>query len=212
MKLALALCAILSLPIMVFSAEYNLGELAKSEKVEIFNRSLDQTKAVTPEVVYLNAAANDGLAWITDSEFSEGTIELEIKGTNLRGKSFVGCAFHGNDNQSFDAVYFRPFNFQAKNSDKSIQYISMPNFNWKKLRDLFPGKFEGPIEPKPEPEDWVKLKLVIKEKNVTAYVNGSDDPALQVALLQNRLKGKVGLWVGNNSDGWFRNLKIIPSP
>ena len=23
-----------------------------------------------------------------------------------------------------------------------------------------------------------------------------------------RLKGRVGLWVGNNSEGWFRNLTI----
>jgi hypothetical protein len=40
-------------------------------------------------------------------------------------------------------------------------------------------------------------------------VNGSEVPALTVELLNDRLKGKVGLWVGNGSDGWFRNLRII---
>ena len=32
-----------------------------------------------------------------------------------------------------------------------------------------------------------------------------------VELLNDRLKGKVGLWVGNGSDGWFKNLKVIPT-
>ena len=43
-----------------------------------------------------------------------------------------------------------------------------------------------------------------------SFVNGADAPALTVELLNDRLKGKVGLWVGNGSDGWFRNLKVIP--
>jgi hypothetical protein len=42
-------------------------------------------------------------------------------------------------------------------------------------------------------------------------MNGSEVAALKVELLNDRLKGKVGLWVGNGSDGWFRNLKVIPA-
>ena len=57
----------------------------------------------------------------------------------------------------------------------------------------------------------MKLKLAIKGKSVSAFVNGSDVPALTVELLNDRLKGKVGLWVGNGSDGSFRDLKIIPA-
>jgi hypothetical protein len=57
----------------------------------------------------------------------------------------------------------------------------------------------------------VKLKLVLEGKRVSAFVNGSDKPALTVELLINRFKGKVGLWVGNGSDGWFKNLKITPA-
>jgi hypothetical protein len=46
---------------------------------------------------------------------------------------------------------------------------------------------------------------------VAAFVNDSEVPALTVEVLNDRLKGKLGLWVGNGSDGWFRNLKIIPA-
>ncbi len=57
----------------------------------------------------------------------------------------------------------------------------------------------------------MKLKLVIEGKNVSAFVNGAEKPALSIELLDDRHKGKLGLWVGNGSDGWFRDLKITPS-
>ena len=54
----------------------------------------------------------------------------------------------------------------------------------------------------------MKLKLVIEGKQVSAFVNETDKPMLRAEFLNNRPKGKLGLWVGNGSDGWFRNLKI----
>ena len=177
----------------------------------MFNRMIERTKTGPPESVFINAASGDGLAWINDLEFSEGTIELEIKGKDQSGQSFVGIAFHGVDNKTFDVVYLRPFNFQAaERSSHSIQYISMPGHDWSELRGSHAGKYESAIKPAPAPESWVSLKLVVEKKTVSAFVNGSDKPALTVELLNDRLKGKVGLWVGNGSDGWFRKLKITP--
>ncbi len=210
---SLLFAAAVLMPTLASAADYNLGELAKANKIEVFKRKIDQTKSGSSEAVFLNAAPNDGLAWITGVELSEGTIELEIKGKNEQGRSFVGIAFHGQDDRVFDAVYLRPFNFQATEPERrshAIQYISIPEHDWSELRKSHPGKYEFAITPAPEPESWVKLKLVIKGKKVTAFVNGSDKPALTVELLNERLKGKVGLWVGNGSDGWFRNLKVIP--
>src|SRR5438067_8267512 len=203
----------LLMPTLASAADHNLGELAKANKIEVFNRTLDQTKADSPQAVFLNAAPDDGLAWITGAEFSEGTIELEIKGKNQQGRSFVGIAFHGQDNRVFDAVYLRPFNFQAAEQERrshSIQYISMPGHDWSELRKSHPGKYEFAITPALDPHSCVKLKLLVKGKNVAAFVNGSDVPALTVELLNDRLKGKLGLWAGNGSDGCFRNVKVIP--
>jgi hypothetical protein len=197
------------------AADYDLGELAKANKIEVFNRTLDPMKADLRQEVFLNAASDDGLAWIKGVELSEGTIELEVKGRNQPGRSFVGIAFHAQDNWVFDAVYLRPFNFQNADDERrshSIQYIALPNHDWNQLRNSHPGKYEFAIVPPPDPSSWVKLKLIIKGKNVAAFVNGSDVPALAVELLNERLKGRVGLWVGNGSDGWFRNLKVIPAP
>jgi len=204
----------LLLPRLAYAADYNLGELAKGNKIELFNRSFNDPKMDSPETIFLSAASDDGLAWIKETELSEGTIEVEIKGKNEQGRSFVGIAFHGQDNHVFDVVYLRPFNFQSAEQERrshSIQYISMPEYDWKKLRDDHPGKYEFAITPAPDPDSWVKLKLVITGKNVAAFVNGSDKPSLTVELLNSRPKGKVGLWVGNGSDGGFRNFKFIPT-
>lgn len=215
MKRTFGLVALaLLLPTLAHAADYNLGELAKANKIELFNRSLNDQKMDSPEAIFLSAASGDGIAWIQSVELSEGTIEVEIKGKNDPGRSFVGIAFHGKDDRVFDAVYLRPFNFQSAEQERrshSIQYISMPEYDWKKLRDDNPGKYEFAITPPPDPNSWVKLKLVVTGKKVAAFVNGSDRPSLTVELLNNRLKGKVGLWAGNGSEGGFRNFKIIPT-
>ncbi len=91
MKQARALFAVtLLLPYCAYAAEYHLAELAKASKLELSNRSLAEPKADSPETIFLDAAAEDGLGWITGVEFSDGTIEIEIKGKNDSGRSFVG--------------------------------------------------------------------------------------------------------------------------
>ena len=213
-KIAILFAAAALLSTLAFSADYNLGKLAEAGKIDFFNRTLDQTKAGAPESVYLNSADGDGLAWITDVEFSKGTIELEVKGKGQPGQSFVGIAFHGQDNETFDAVYLRPFNFravEAEHRSHSIQYVSLPQHDWSELRKSHPGKYESGLIPAPAPESWVRLKLMVEDKSISAFVNGQTKPALSVEFLDDRHTGKLGLWVGNRSDGWFRNLKITPA-
>jgi hypothetical protein len=214
MKQTFAFFAIaLLVPWLAHATGYNLGELARGNQLEVFNRTLKENKSQWPETIFLDAAPGDGLVWIAGAELSKGTIEVEIKGKNEQGRSFVGVAFHGKDDRVFDAVYLRPFNYQSPEPERrnhSIQYISLPDNDWKELRDHQPGTYEFAITPQPDPNEWVKLKLVITPKNVAAFVNGSGRPSLSIAPLSNRLAGKVGLWVGNGSDGWFRNLKITP--
>ena len=104
---SLLVATLILLPTLAFTADYNLGNLAKAKEIEVFNRAPDPTKAGSREVVFLNAPPGDGLAWNSDVEFSEGVLELEIKGKYAPGQSLVGLAFRGRDNRN------------------SIQYISM---------------------------------------------------------------------------------------
>lgn len=191
------------------ATEYNVQELADNDGLEMHNRATETAPEQFPSSVYLTMAQNNGVAWIKGTTFSEGTIEFEIKGENRPGQSFVGFAFHGQDNDTYDAVYLRPFNFQnADRKDHSLQYISLPKYEWSTLRNSHPGKYESSLNPSPKPTDWVHVKLDILESHLAVYINHAVEPELIVDLINKRLAGNVGLWVGHGSDGQFRNLKI----
>ena len=185
----------------------NRSQTAKAipDNWTVYNRNVSYSDGI----IHLDAQENDGLLWIKGSTFTNGTIELDIKGRNVQGQSFVGIAFHGQDNQTFDGVYFRAFNF--KNPDRnnhSVQYISMPDYDWSKLRNTYPGKYEHTINPVPEPDDWFHAKIVIHYPEIKVYVNNSDKPTLKVKQISDWQDGKIGVWVGNGSEGWFKNFTI----
>ena len=161
--------------------------------------------------IHLDNGTGYGVLWLKEVDFRNGLIELDIKGKNTPGKSFVGIAFHGLDNQTFDAFYFRPFNFNNLSRNiHSIQYVSMPENDWSVLRNTFPGKYENSIAPVPEPVDtWFHVKIEIMYPSLLVYVNGSEEATLQVEQISERDNGKIGLWVGNGSEGWFKNLTLI---
>lgn len=172
----------------------------------VFNRDVD----FNGEVIHMNAKKNDGVLWLNGSDFKNGTLELDIKGKDEQGKSFVGIAFHGLNDTTFDAVYFRPFNFKnPERNNHSVQYISMPANNWYVLRKAFPGKYENILTPVPEPvDDWFHAKVIIEYPHIKVYVNGSETASLEVDQISKHEHGQVGLWVGYGSEGWFRNLVI----
>jgi len=201
---------ILALSFILLTGSLSIAQVTtiemKPENSSVYNRKVVFENGIT----HLDISDNAGILWLNNFEFGNGTIELEIKGKNAPGRSFVGLAFNGKNNQMYDAVYFRPFNF--KNPDRkmhAIQYISLPNHDWPTLRQVFPGRYENEMQPVPENvEDWIHAKIVVHRPQVKVYVNGSDKPSLEVDLMSEAKQGKVGFWVGNGSEGWFRNLKI----
>lgn len=203
--LLIHLCIGLSL----FAQNEIIPDLSKCNDTAIWtlhNRELHMDKEV-----HLDGKPGDGLLWIKEPIFSNGKIELEIKGKDIRGKSFVGLAFHGLNDSIYDAVYFRAFNFKDPGRNgHSVQYISHPEYTWYKLRNEQPEKYENSVTPVPEPTDWFHVTILIEYPIVKVFVDNSVEPSLTVEQLSSRKEGWIGFWVGNNSEGFFRNLKIIP--
>jgi hypothetical protein len=143
--------------------------------------------------------------------FSNGTVEFDVKGRSLMGQSFLGLAFHIQNDSTYDAIYFRPFNFSNPDTIRrwrAVQYISLPKYDWDKLREEFPGKYENKVNPVPGGDDWFHCKIICKDKLISVFVNGSSTPSLVVNKLTNTSNGKIGLWVDNGSDGSFANVEI----
>jgi hypothetical protein len=188
-------------------------DLQDLKKWNAINRSVEAVNEDGKKAVRFNELPNEGYMILKDIEFSNGTIELDIKGADKQGQSFVGIVFHGIDEKTYDAIYFRPFNF--KNADTSrrtraVQYISMPDYPWEKLRETHPGKYENRVTPVPDPDGWFHAKIVVNGKAISVFVNNSQQPSLQVEKLTNTTRGGIALWVGNNSAGSFANLTISP--
>ena len=124
-------------------------DLSGSNHFQLVNREVT-VSANNPEkvVVHLNGKPGDGVAWVKNMTFTKGVIEFDVKGKNILQQSFVGIAFHGLNDTTFDAVYFRPFNFQSPDTTRknhSVQYISLPQYDWSVLREKFPGKYENKL-------------------------------------------------------------------
>lgn len=188
----------------------NLSDEYSKSNMSIVNREISIFQGDV-SAVELNAQIGDGLALIEELEFSEGEIKIELLGENNPGKSFIGIAFNIENDSTYEAIYFRPFNFVAEEKirkEHMVQYIYHPEFTWRKLRQERTGEFENEILTPPNPDDWFKAKIIINNETVRVFVNESKIAALEINRLSTPKSKKIGLWTGFNSSGRFRNLQI----
>jgi hypothetical protein len=161
----------------------------------------------------LPKGSNVGLALVEGADFAEGTIDIDLKGKGEREASFVGVAFNVADGKTFEAVYFRPFNFKRDNAmfrARAVQYVAWPDHTWENLRKGKPGKYESAVKPVPDPGGWFHARVEVTKKKVRVWVDDAKEPCLVVDRLADREKGKVGLFV-DSKEGAFRNLRIRPA-
>jgi hypothetical protein len=181
-------------------------------------RVIDADASVEGSVVRLQphgdpaVGSHIGLALVQNVTFSEGTLEIDLRGAGKQQASFLGLAFGVADATTFDAVYFRPFRFADEDPDArshAVQYVSWPEYTWEKLRKDKPGAFEAAIQPVPDPAGWFHVRIDVTKQKVSVSVDGGTQPCLVVDRLGHR-KGAVGLWV-DSMPASFRNLRIKPA-
>jgi len=193
------------------TVSYDLPYLLSAHQLSISNREATVLPDHEKNGIMLSAKADDGVALINDVTFTNGIIELDIRGKDVHQQSFIGVAFHAVDAKTLDAVYFRPFNFLSTDSVRHIhmvQYISHPQYPWFVLRDKFNAQYEKEITSPPDPNQWFHIRVEIKYPQVTVFINDRKTPCLSIKQLSDRKSGKLGLWVGDTSDGAFANLKV----
>ena len=185
---------------------YDLQKLHKEKKLDTFGAT------VTP-ISEKQGVSSDGIAWLKGVTFSTGSIDIDLRGKDVLQKSFIGIAFHGIDTGTYDAIYFRPFNFNSPDPVRKIhavQYISQPVHTWHKLREEKNGIYEKAVTPAPAASDWFHARIVIESTTISVYVNNSSTPSLVVEKLNDRKSGLIGIWTdsGPSLPGDFANLVI----
>ena len=208
---ALLVIVFLCMTILSFGQQkINLATALQEQQIKAVNRTLSIYDK-HPDAVEMNAAEGDGLGILKGIAFETGTIEIELLGENSPGKSFIGIAFNIQDEETFEAVYFRPFNFVATEQarkDHMVQYVNHPEYTWYKLREERTMEFENEIPAPPDPDAWFKAIIKVSEKHVAVFMDEDAEPVLKVERLTTLKSQKLGLWVGHGSSGRFRNLVL----
>jgi len=158
-----------------------------------------------------------GYATVDGPVIKDGTIEVDVAGRPGQGaaeaaRGFVGVAFRVQPNDAaFECFYIRPTNGRADDQlrrNHSTQYIAHPGYPWEKLRAESPGVYESYVDL--ETGVWTHLKIVVRDRRGELYVNGSSQPVLIVKDLKlTPASGGVALWIGDGTEGFFKNLKVI---
>lgn len=163
-----------------------------------------------------NDQTGESLAILNGTDFKDGTIEAEVAGMPAAGappdaRGFIGIAFrvagHGT---KFECFYLRPTNGRAEDQlrrNHSVQYISSPDYSWKKLRTENPGVYESYADM--EAGAWTKIKIEVAGTKANLYVNGAEQPCLIVNDLKlGDSRGQIALWTTAETDGYFSNLTV----
>lgn len=178
-------------------------------------RPVNRHFAVVPKdgrkILRVDSLPDAGIVWIDGLNFSDGIIEFDVRGQDILQQSFVGIAFHGLNDSTYESVYFRPFNFLATDTARkkhAVQYMAVPKYEWSYLREKHPDQYEAGMPGSIDPNGWFHVKLVVKKKRIETFVGSNAKPVLIVNSLQAIQSGMVGFWVGNNSAGEFADLII----
>lgn len=150
-------------------------------------------------------------------DFNNGTIELKVLSRLLKDapdyvRGFIGIAFRINDsNTKYECIYIRPVNARVDDQlrrNHTIQYYSYPDYKFDRLRKESPGQYESYADM--TLNEWIKLKIVVKDTKAQLFINDNKYPALIVTDLKHgaNSSGAIGLWVDIGTEGFFADLKI----
>ncbi len=172
------------------------------------------------KAVRLTTTSENGIfASIKGTQLQDGMIEadLAMKVTTppgVRMPGFIGIAFRARPDAShYELFYLRPGNSRSEDQamrNHSVQYVSIPDFDWYKLRREWPWIYESYADL--QPETWTKVKIEVHGRSAKLYVHGSENPSLVVNGLKGEdLRGGIALWGYPGEESYFANLRVTPA-
>jgi hypothetical protein len=218
MKLLILICLFLS-GVDLYSQKIKLDK----NTLEAVNIYMSVEKLQGKEVVKIikdstvKEAGEPTFARLKGIDLQNGTIEVKVlsrlsKNAPESARGFIGVAFRINDNNSkFESIYIRPTNGRADNQirrNHSIQYFSYPDYKFDRLRKESPEQYESYADM--GLNEWITIKIVVKDKQAKLFLNNNKQPALIVNDLKHGTgtPGAIGLWVDGGTEGYFSDLKI----
>jgi hypothetical protein len=191
------------------------------DRLEGKNVSIKQTNYQGRSAIQVMAAPDaqnaTSYAVVTESRFRDGSIEVDLAGQPAAGagagaRGFIGIAFRLQADGKYEYIYLRPTNGRADDQvrrNHSTQYSSHPDFDFARSRQEAPEKYESYVDL--QPGVWTRYRIEVEGPKARLFVNGAEQPCLIVNDLKlEPREGRVALWVGPGTEGYFANLKIAP--
>ncbi len=207
----------LAIPILCFFS-FNFYAQVKSTidlkkgEYKVINREVTLMNEEKRDYLHVSEGIGNGLVILKYVNFSEGSIEFDLRVKDSYERTAAGVMFHGVNDSTYDAIYFNPNNFNTDDTilhKQAVSYISMPQNSTKVLRSKSPGIYENAINPAPITNDWVHVRIEVKTKVVKVFVNNSAEPCLVVNQLNKINRGFTGIWTGSESNGDFSKFSYI---
>jgi hypothetical protein len=155
------------------------------------------------------------LVLLDSVRFKDGAIDVDVacapaKGAPEDARGFIGVVFRAQTDARFEIIYLRPTNSHADDQlrkNHTTQYSAEPEWPWDRLRKESPGVYESWVDM--ETGKWTHMRIVVKGTDASLYVNHAANPCLIVhGLKLGDVEGGVGLWMGQDTDGHFKDLRI----
>ncbi len=154
---------------------------------------------------------------LNDIIFQDGTIEVKLLSRLLptatpQDRGFIGIAFRISEaNDRFECIYIRPTNGRAEQQlrrNRSTQYFSFPDYKFDRLRKEAAGEYESYADM--GLNEWITLRIEVKGAGAKLFINNNPQPALVVNDLKHgmNLRGAIGLFVDQGTEGFFGEMKV----
>jgi hypothetical protein len=223
--------SMLTLAAAIFVAGTVWPSLIEAQQISLSDLSKSKLKSATAAVTTYHGssafkllpkdpkapgyAPGGPLAIVNNIRFRNGAIDVDVAGAPAKGaeesaRGFIGVAFRVQADSRFEIIYLRPTNSHADDQlrrNHSTQYSSEPDWPWDRLRKESPGLYESWVDM--ETGQWTHMRIVVQGTNASLYVNHATNPCLIVHDMKlGDIEGSVGLWMGQDTEGYFRNLTI----
>ncbi|NUN71430.1 MAG: hypothetical protein HUU02_17165, partial [Bacteroidetes bacterium] len=86
------------------TVRYDLPRLLREDQLTVVHRLAAADSGEGRQFLTLNEETDEGLVWLNGVSFRTGTIDVELKGQDVFQRSFIGIAFHGENDSTFEAV------------------------------------------------------------------------------------------------------------
>ena len=95
--------------------------------------------------------------------------------------------------------------------NRATQYFSYPDWKFDRLRTEVPGHYEAYVDL--VTGAWTKMRIEVAGEIAKLFVHDQEQPSIIVNDLKHGpdLKGGIGLYIDNGTEGFFRNLSVTQS-